>query len=153
MQDTNVRELTFFDTLEQSADPGSEYFDAEKVDVRPQLRHLQCGFAHTAADFQDRRRIAAERAYKIQRRCRVWNTENRQQFVECAPLRVSETPAAQSEAANGQRRSIYRVHLLNERGASGVRRHPIFAGGNWKRVQAALIGAITPATGELGLAL
>ena len=85
------------------------------------LCHLQRGFAHPAPDFKNGWRIAAERARKIQRRYCIGNTENWQQFVECPPLRVSEAPATQSEAANVQLRSIDRFRLLNECGGEGVR--------------------------------
>ena len=90
VHDAYVGESTFTDAFQQRTDAGSEDFDAEEIDIRPRLRNRHRGFAHAAADFENRRRITVESPSKIDRSGRVRNAERRQQMVERVPLRLRE---------------------------------------------------------------
>ena len=132
--------------FQQRADARSKDFNAEEVDVRPRLRDCHRGFTHAAADFKDGRRVTVEGANKVDRSRSVRNPERRQQLIERAPLRLREAATAQREATDGCVRLIVRSHALGARLRLGVIRL------RWS-VQAALLGAMTPLVGELGLAL
>ena len=162
-----VADALALDELEQVADARRVHLDGQKIAVGPGLRDGGSGLAHTEADLQHHRRMAAEQGGQIQAARRERHAVARQEILDGARLCVGDAPLTQDEAAHrtvtigtwrvglGQwQAALGREIVLHRlgRGACGV-----VACGRWRdRPRVAHGGVqrpISPVVGELGLAV
>jgi len=109
LDDANVFEFLFVDSLKQCANPGIEHFNAKKILFRHLFGNFGCGFTHAEADFQDDRRFASEGCVSIQDTVVKRDDPTLREGFQRGFLPLGDMTATMNEAAN-----VLLMHLRNQ---------------------------------------
>lgn len=145
LDDAQVLDVGVFNAAQQRAHAGVEHLHTQEIVIGPRQRDLLGGLAHAEADFQHRRRLAAEGNGGIQAARRIGNGPGAHQALQGGQLALGNVAAAVHETAD-----MGRAGAVGSVGGAGERRPGFRGNGGGRGIAARRCGGACGIRGRTG---